>query len=70
MKLSDNFSRTEFACKCGCGFDTVDSLTLEALESIRKHFNKPVTVTSGCRCLVHSNVPRVFRGTLRLLYAR
>ena len=54
MKLSDNFSRTEFACKCGCGFDTVDSLTLEALESIRKHFNKPVTVTSGCRCLAHN----------------
>lgn len=54
MSLSKHFSRKEFACRCGCGFDTVDSMTLEALESIRQHFDKPVTVTSGCRCLVHN----------------
>ena len=54
MELSKHFNRKEFACRCGCGFDTVDSMTLEALESIRQHFDKPVTVTSGCRCLVHN----------------
>lgn len=54
MSLSKHFNREEFACRCGCGFDTVDSMTLEALESIRQHFDKPVTVTSGCRCLVHN----------------
>jgi uncharacterized protein YcbK (DUF882 family) len=54
MSLSKHFNRKEFACRCGCGFDTVDSMTLEALESIRQHFDKPVNVTSGCRCLVHN----------------
>ena len=54
MSLSTHFNRKEFACRCGCGFDTVDSMTLEALESIRQHFDKPVTVTSGCRCLAHN----------------
>jgi len=48
--IADNFSRSEFACKCGCGFDTVDAVTLEVLKNIRRHFDAPVTITSGCRC--------------------
>ena len=49
--FSENFSRHEFACSCGCGFDTVDATLLEALETMRLHFGEPITVTSGCRCL-------------------
>ena len=52
--LSLYFSRSEFECQCGCGFDTVDSLLLEALDSIRNHFERAVTVTSGCRCDAHN----------------
>lgn len=52
--LSRHFSRSEFACKDGCGFATVDVKLLELLEVIRKHFNKPVTITSGCRCEKHN----------------
>lgn len=48
--LSPHFSRDEFACNCGCGFDTVDTETLEVLEAVREHFDSPVTITSGCRC--------------------
>jgi uncharacterized protein YcbK (DUF882 family) len=48
--ISANFSRIEFACNCGCGFDTVDSDTLETLEHIREHFNASVVINSGCRC--------------------
>jgi len=55
MMLSKHFSRQEFACQCGCGFDTVDSVLIEALESIREHFDSPVTITSGCRCPEHNN---------------
>jgi uncharacterized protein YcbK (DUF882 family) len=44
------FTRAEFACKCGCGFDTVDAQLLEVLIDIRKYFAAPVTVNSGCRC--------------------
>lgn len=48
--ISKNFSRHEFACKCGCGFDTVDVELLPILQDIRDNFSKPVTITSGCRC--------------------
>jgi uncharacterized protein YcbK (DUF882 family) len=48
--ISTNFNRSEFACKCGCGFDTVDKVTLDLIEKIRFHFAKPITITSGCRC--------------------
>ena len=47
--FSPYFRRGEFACKCGCGFDTVDNRTLQVLERIREHFG-PVYITSGCRC--------------------
>lgn len=48
--ISEHFARSEFACKCHCGFNTVDAQLLEYLEKIRTHFNAPVTVNSGCRC--------------------
>jgi uncharacterized protein YcbK (DUF882 family) len=48
--LSAHFSRSEFACKCGCGFDTVDVQLLEALEAVRQFYGLPVTINSACRC--------------------
>lgn len=55
--LSENFSRHEWTCKCGCGFDTVDSQLVTILQKdLRDYFNKPVTITynGGCRCLIHN----------------
>lgn len=49
--LTEHFSRHEFACNCGCGFDTVDFELLETLEDIRGYYGRPITVHSGCRCL-------------------
>lgn len=54
MQISPHFKRPEFACKCGCGFDTVDTVLLEALEAIRSHFASPVIITSACRCIAHN----------------
>jgi len=48
--LSPNFSRKEFACKCGCGFDTVDTRLLEILEGVRQYYDAPIHVSSGSRC--------------------
>ena len=53
MKISKNFSREEFKCKC-CDFATVDVELLKLLETIREHFNSPVNITSGCRCRLHN----------------
>ncbi len=51
---SKYFNRSEFACQCGCGFNTIDYAVVDALEVIREHFDQPVTVTSGCRCKSHN----------------
>ncbi|WP_294962075.1 D-Ala-D-Ala carboxypeptidase family metallohydrolase [Sulfurimonas sp.] len=48
------FDRNEFACKCGCGFDVVDIDVHDALEHVRFTFEKPVIITSGCRCAKHN----------------
>jgi len=52
--LNHHFSRSEFACSCGCGYDTVDAMLLEALREFRRYFKKPVRVISGCRCKAHN----------------
>lgn len=52
--LTANFSRAEFACGCGCGYDTVDYELLKILELIREHFDRPVDINSGCRCVPHN----------------
>jgi uncharacterized protein YcbK (DUF882 family) len=54
MKLTANFTRSEFACKCGCGFDDVDLRLVKMLQQVREFFDAPVTVTSGCRCPSHN----------------
>lgn len=48
--LSEFFSRSEFACNCGCGFDTVDTKLLDVLVKVRDHFGRKMEITSGCRC--------------------
>lgn len=53
-RLSPHFVRAEFACKCGCGFDTADAATLEILDAVRTHFGQPVIINSGCRCPAHN----------------
>jgi uncharacterized protein YcbK (DUF882 family) len=51
---SSYFKRKEFACKCGCGFATVDVELLDVLENVREHFGSPVTINSACRCDAHN----------------
>ena len=48
--ISVHFNRSEFACSCGCGFDTVDVELIGCLQTLRNHFNSPVTINSACRC--------------------
>lgn len=54
MMISKNFARFEFACHCNCGADTIDAGLIKVLQEIRDHFGKPVTVTSGVRCIRHN----------------
>ena len=52
--LNQYFKRSEVACSCGCGFDSIDQETLAALTAIREHFDSPLKITSACRCVVHN----------------
>lgn len=55
-KLSNNFTSLEFDCHGnGCCSETIINPKLvEYVQKIRDHFGKPITVTSGYRCLVHN----------------
>lgn len=48
--LSKDFSRHEFRCRCGCGFNTIDWETLSALQELRDYYGQIVTPSSGARC--------------------
>ena len=52
--LTKDYSRVEFACKCGCGFDAVNPVLVEALQKLRDAMGRPVRVISGCRCAAHN----------------
>lgn len=53
--IAPNFSRHEFACKCGCGYDTVDCELVGVLQDLSDHFdNRTVSISSGCRCSTHN----------------
>ena len=54
-QLSEHFRSEEFACGCGCGFDTVSQELVYLLESIRQEYGKPMIITSGCRCEYHNH---------------
>jgi len=49
------FSRSEYACKCGCGFDTVDYELDTVMDEIRKHFGKRVFINRGTSCVEHND---------------
>jgi hypothetical protein len=53
--LSAHFSRAEFACKCGCGFDAVDVEMLRRSELLRDIIKAPITPNCGDRCVKHND---------------
>lgn len=49
-----HFKQSEFACKCGCGFNSINLNLVKILDEIRDYFGQPVIITSGCRCRNHN----------------
>jgi uncharacterized protein YcbK (DUF882 family) len=49
-KLSRNLTVGEIACRCGCGFRTLTQETIDTFQAIRDFVDRPITITSGCRC--------------------
>jgi len=67
MKLTKNLSRYEFACKCGCGFDTVDFELVNVVQAACDYFDTSVRVNSGCRCVAHNSAIGGHVGSKHLL---
>lgn len=60
MKITKNFSKSEFECKCGCEMpeDVLDNIKLvaEQLQLLRNHINSPIKVNSAYRCKKHNRL--------------
>ncbi len=53
-QLSKNFTSEEFACQCGCGYDTPNPELIRMLQVARDIYGKPMIISSGCRCIKHN----------------
>ena len=49
-----HFSKKEFACHCGCGYDDIHKQVVTFLEVVRNIIGQPIMVNSGCRCPSHN----------------
>ena len=55
IRLSRSFYRDQFACKCGCGFDTVDANLIIILQMISDKLARKIEINCGCRCPKHNS---------------
>lgn len=61
------FKKSEFSCKCGCGLNNIDLRLVKILDEIREHYNKPIIITSGCRCSKHNKAVGGVQGSRHVL---
>jgi uncharacterized protein YcbK (DUF882 family) len=54
MKMTRYFKLSEFACRCGCGLEEVDTKLISSLELMREVYARPIRITSGVRCPAHN----------------
>ena len=52
--LTTNFSRSEYACKCGCGKDDIKDELVAKVQLVRDILNRPISINSGIRCSAHN----------------
>jgi uncharacterized protein YcbK (DUF882 family) len=52
--LTEHFSRSEFACKCGCGKDAIDYEVVKVLQNLRSAIDAPIRIASANRCEAHN----------------
>ncbi len=53
-RLTTDYYRDEFACKCGCGDDNIDLDHVVRLQRFRSLAKRPNVITSGVRCANHN----------------
>jgi zinc D-Ala-D-Ala carboxypeptidase len=53
--ITDNFSRAEYACKCGCGKDNIKDELAIKVQQVRDILGRSITINSGIRCSNHNS---------------
>lgn len=53
-KLTHNFCREEFTCRCGCDYRAINPAIVQRLQVIRDIVDLPILILSGCRCKKHN----------------
>ncbi len=69
IKDTKNFKVSELTCKCACKAipDTKEvDLQMELLQKIRDHWNKPLKVNCGYRCVAHNKAVGGAKGSQHL----
>tara|TARA_Y100000310_G_scaffold274715_1_gene290893 strand:- start:840 stop:1205 length:366 start_codon:yes stop_codon:yes gene_type:complete len=57
--LTKNFSKHEFACKCGCGQENMHYGFVLALQRVRNNVTGKIKINSGFRCRKHNASKKV-----------
>ena len=52
--LTKNFDKSEYTCKCGCGYFAPSHRLIRAMQQLRDKVGVPITLNSGCRCPGHN----------------
>ena len=55
-KVSANFNRSDFSCKCGCGLSSVSPALIVLLETVRNYFAASVHIKNACRCPAYNAI--------------
>jgi uncharacterized protein YcbK (DUF882 family) len=53
--LTKNFSYSEFECRCGCKFNSVQIDLVTRLQRVRDEWKWPIRINSGSRCETHND---------------
>ena len=53
-----HFQKSEFDCKCGCGYNVATDELLSKLESARRIAGVAFSISSGCRCQKHNDAQK------------
>jgi len=53
--IGEYFDKAEFSCKCGCGYSDIFPILVNILDQVRENIDRPLIITSGCRCAEHND---------------
>ena len=66
--ITPNFSKSEMACRCGCGIYEMDDEFMRMLQELRNEMNGPLRVTSARRCDRHNDAVSTAKNKKNAVY--